>query len=88
MNVQLITKDDLLTFKHELLCDIAGMLSQKPSQPTKYIRSKQVRDLLKISAGTLVNYRIKKLLNPTKVAGVYYYSLEEIEGLLNGNSKP
>lgn len=86
MKIELLTKDDLAAFKQELLQDIAGIIGKGVTGKTQYLRSKDVRKKLNISAGTLVNLRIRGLLHPTKVAGVYYYPEDEIESLLRGNT--
>lgn len=84
--IELLTKDDLLVFKQELLQDIAVLLTQRPDHPKKYLRSKEVRKRLNISAGTLVNMRIRGVLTGTKIGGCYYYEEAQIESLLRGNA--
>jgi hypothetical protein len=53
----------------------------------EYLRTKEVREMLGgISSGTLQNLRIRGLLNPSKIEGVYYYRLSEVKALLNAGS--
>jgi len=87
MKIEILTTEHLATFKEDLLKDLAKLLASERKEPRKFLRSKQVTELLNISSGTLVNYRVRRLLNPTKVAGVYYYSEDEIKALLNGNNR-
>lgn len=89
MEVDLVTKEDLENFKKELLNDLAFLLS-KPDEntPTEYLRTKEVRKMLgNISPGTLQNLRVRGLLKPSKIEGVYYYRLDEVKELLSrGNA--
>ena len=86
MQIELITKQDFENFKRELLEALAAFTDKKT--PAKEgLRSKEVRQMLKISNGTLMNLRVKKLLNPTKIQGVFYFKLSEIEALLNAGTE-
>lgn len=87
MHIQeLATKQDLEALKTDLLKEFAAILSSGEAKTKEWVRSKEVRQLLGISTGTLQNLRIKRLLNPNKVEGVYYYRLSEIQALLNAGS--
>lgn len=88
MQVELITKQDLAHFKNELLQALVAYMSKQTSgQETEWLRSKQVKAMLNISNGTLQNLRVKGLLHPTKIEGVYYYRLSEIQALLNAGTE-
>jgi Helix-turn-helix domain len=87
MEIEIITKRDLEAFGQQLLHDLFDLLSQKHVEQEKpYLRSKEVRKLLGgISAATLQSLRVKGILKPTKIEGVFYYRMNEIKALLNGN---
>jgi hypothetical protein len=89
MNVELITREDLRQFKTELLEEFKTIVSKaKPSPHGKWLKSAQVRELLKISPGTLLNLRVNGHLRYTKVGGSFYYKYEDIELMLaNGPCK-
>lgn len=89
MSVEIITKEDLQLFRLQLLQDLKSLLEAK-AQPVekRWLRSSEVRKLLRISPGTLQNLRIGGRLHPSKVGGMLYYREEEIHGLLNGNGHP
>ena len=55
---------------------------------TKWLRSAEVRKLLKISPGTLQNLRIKGTLPYEKIGGTFYYAYADIVQLMGeiGNS--
>jgi hypothetical protein len=87
MNVELITREDLRQFKTELLADLTNIISKgsAPAQ-SKWMKSAQVRALLKISPGTLQTLRINGHLRYTKVGGSFYYQHDDIESMLSKNA--
>ena len=84
---QLITTDDLQELKLELLNEIKQLLKEQSGASTrKWLKSYEVRELLKISTGTLQNLRLNGTLPYTKIGGVIYYDAAEIQLMLkNGN---
>lgn len=84
MAVEILTKEDLNSFKEELLTDIKSMLTEQPYTQKKWLRSSEVRKMLNISPGTLQNMRINGTLPYTKVGGVMFYSYEEITKVMEG----
>lgn len=86
MATEIITTEDLQVFKDELLDDIKKLLNSK-SDPTakKWLKSYEVRKLLKISPSTLQNLRINGTLPYTKIGGLMYYDHDDIQTLLTTN---
>lgn len=90
MEIEILTKKDLEAFRKKLLLELAELITSVSSTNEKeYLRTKEVRELLGgISNGTLQSLRIKGLLKPSKIEGVFYYKLSEVKSLLNdGTSK-
>jgi hypothetical protein len=85
MNVELITKEDLKDFKNDLLNEIKAIVKPGDGQSRKWLKSAEVRKLLKISPGTLQNLRINGTLRYTKVGSIIYYKQEDIDKVLEGN---
>ena len=85
MAVQVITMEDLNEFRSLLLNDLKEIIHSKPQQAKQWLKSKEVRQLLNISPGTLQNLRINGTLTYTKVGGIMYYDNADIEKLLYGN---
>ena len=81
LNYQVVTKRDLLNFGNALLHEIQ---SGKPEadQPTQWLKSSEVRKLLKISPGTLQNLRINGTLNYNRIGGTLYYKYEDLKKLM------
>ena len=86
MSIEILTKDDLFQFKNELLSEIKKILkSEENSTLKKWLKSKEVIKLLKISPGTLQNLRINGTLTYTKIGGTLYYDNSDIEKILTTN---
>jgi hypothetical protein len=87
MAIEVITKDDLMEFRQELLKEISGLINKTPQQTQNWLRSNEVRKLLNISAGTLQNLRINRTLTFSKIGGTIYYNNDDIMNLLDANKK-
>ena len=86
MAATIITTEDLMEFKMELLDEIKQLLNNQSGHISKkWLKSPEVRELLGISPGTLQNLRINGTLPYTKVGGVLYYDYQEIMQVLEKN---
>ena len=86
MDIDIITKQDLQSFRAELLQELKQLFSKAmPHKQKQWLKSVEVRKLLKISPGTLQNLRINGTLRYTKIGGLIYYTYEDIEKLLEEN---
>ena len=85
MSVNILTKEDLVLFQDELLTQIKGLLNQSPVQTKKWLKTDEVKDLLKVSASTLQTLRINGTLTYSKLGGIIYYDYEHIENVLKKN---
>lgn len=87
MNLEIITKEDLKQFKTEMLDEIKQLIKPEDRQNKQWLKSAEVRKLLNISPGTLQNLRINGTLRFTKIGGMMYYKLEDINRLLEGGNQ-
>ena len=88
MSVEIITKEDLLEFEYRLLAEIRKLLSGGEKDGSKqWLKSCEVRKLLKISPGTLLKFRINGTLAFTRVGSILYYKLDDINKMLEGGMK-
>lgn len=81
LNYQLITKKDLLNFSNllfEAIKDVANVKTEIP----QWLKSSEVRKLLKISPGTLQNLRINGTLSYKRIGGIIYYKYDDIKKML------
>ncbi len=86
MPTSIITTDDLRDFKMELLEDIKKLLAKHSNgRLKKYLKSSEVMTLLQISPGTLQNLRINGTLPYTKMGGIIFYEVEEIQKVMTAN---
>ena len=81
LNHQTITKRDLLNFGNLLLSEFKT-LSHNTLQPAQWLKSSEVRKILKISPGTLQNLRVNGTLQFTRVGGIIYYKYEDLQKIL------
>lgn len=80
---QLITVEDLQQFKKQLLVElIAELKSQINIVPKKWLKSHEVRRLLKISPGTLQTLKSSGIISYSKMGGIHFYDYEEIQKTL------
>lgn len=85
--ISILTKQDLLDFKDELFKEILVLLNGTKIRKEEWLKSSEVQNLLKISAGTLQNYRINGTLPFKKIGATLYYKYQDIEKLLNGHNQ-
>lgn len=81
--VEIITKEDLQQFKNELIQEIRSIIKPTQSETKGWLRSTDVRKMLKISPGTLQNLRINGTLRFTKIGSIMFYKYEDIVCLLD-----
>jgi len=81
-----ITKEDLENLRHQLFADLRKLF-EKPEtpdpKPKEWLRSRDVKKMLSISDAALQNLRIRGLVHPVKISGLYYYKTEEVRSLFN-----
>ena len=90
MATQIITKEDLDEFREKLFSDIKELLAEKPPTadgPVKYLKSYQVKNMLRTSSATLLTLREKGIITYTKVGGTFYYKYEDILKVLEARKK-
>ena len=80
LNHQLVTKKDLLNVVNVLLKELNS--AKKEDKPAQWLKSSEVRKLLRISPGTLQNLRINGTLNFKRIGGIIYYKYEDIQNML------
>jgi hypothetical protein len=83
MAVEIITREDLMKFKRELLIELRDLIKEKSPDQPQWIKAPQVRKMLHISPGTLQNLRINGTLPYTKIGGVTYYAMADIEKVMS-----
>lgn len=93
MSLEVLTKEDLALFKSELFTEIKVLLNDssknnhKKEETSKWLKSHQVQRMLAISPGTLQNLRINGTIPFTKIGGVIFYSIDDINTILQRNKR-
>ena len=87
MAIEVITKEDLQQFKNELLTELKQVIKTDPTAGSqkKWLKSEEVKKLLKVSPGTLQTLRINRTLQYTKIGGIIYYDYEHIQKIMQQN---
>lgn len=88
---EIVTKEDLRQFGLLLLDKIQTIFKEKNSHQKElsdpeWIKTKAVRKLLDISAGSVQSLRVTQKVRCRKVLGSYYYNREDLMKLF-GNEK-
>ena len=89
---EIVTKEDLRQFGLILIDEIQGIFkemngTQKESFEPEWLKSKTVRKLLDISAGSVQNLRTTPKVRFKKVLGSYYYNKEDLQKLFDDEKK-
>jgi hypothetical protein len=83
-----ITTDDLEKLRRDLLEDLGKMLTVgQPAIPSGWMKSRDVRRMLNLSPGKLLQLRASGLLPYTKVGRIVYYEVSDIEKLMKAGKK-
>ena len=80
LNHQVVTKRDLLNFGNLLLNEIKSAAQKE--KIAQWLKSSEVRKLLKISSGTLQNLRVNGTLKFKRIGVIIYYRYEDINKML------
>lgn len=81
---QLLTIDDLETFKQELFVELRRMFGGNKGQESKrWLKSLEVRKLLNVSPNTLLRLRNTGTIPYTRIGGVIYYDIEDIQKIMS-----
>ena len=84
MALEIVTKEDLETFRISLLGDIKDLLANSsPTLNKPWLRGNEVKKLLGISEGSLQQLRVSGKLKGSKVGGIYYYRYTDIDKMMN-----
>ena len=83
-----VTKEDLRQFGLVLIDKIQTAFvkanyDEKESESPEWLKSKAVRKLLDISAGSVQNLRTSQKVRFKKVLGSYYYNKEDLQKLFD-----
>lgn len=86
MNIELLTRDDFMSLKVELIDEIKSIIQPQKEQK-EWLKSADVMRILNCSPGTLQNLRVNGSLPYTKMGGTLYYAYADVMKVLNGNKR-
>jgi len=88
---EIVTKEDLRQFGLLLLDSMRSIIQDNSNEAIgllqpEWLKSKAVRKLLDISAGSIQNLRMTQKIRFKKVLGSYYYNKEDLLKLFKDES--
>jgi hypothetical protein len=85
---QIVTLDDLEKFRVKLMMDIKMMLEGNLGKsPKRWLKSYEVRQMLKISPGTLHTLRSNGKIPFTRIGGLIFYDATELDRVLQDQKR-
>lgn len=89
MSINLVTKQELLVIKAEILLEIRTLLTTTPPKvpQRQWLKTWEVKEMLGISLGTLRNMRKNGKIEYTKVGGLLFYNYHHVVQLIEKNKK-
>lgn len=88
MAVNILTSEDLENFKRDLFNELKIILRNEAPSQKKWLKSDEVKKLLKVSPGTLQTLCINGTLEFTKLGGIIYYDNDHIQKTFANNLRP
>jgi len=83
MGIEFVTKEDLEAFRILLLQDIECLFIGRSVPAAKpWLKGKEVRNLLAISACTFQALLVTGKLKSTKIGGIHFYRYEDIKKMM------
>lgn len=83
MSAHVITIEDLETFKKELFVELKKLLSEMNAAPSgKWLKTYEVREILRLSQGSLQNLRLQGKLPFVRLGGIIYYKSEDVNAMM------
>ena len=85
MSVIVITEEALEYRLEKLVVDITNSIGKNDNIESRWIRSKQVKELLGISDSKLQTMRVNRSLTFSQIDGTYFYDRDSIMQILEQN---
>jgi hypothetical protein len=85
MSILVITAEDLERQLQKVVDEVKSAVTITDSNNVRWIRSKQVKELLGISDSKLQTMRINRSITYSQIDGTYFYDKESILSLLEQN---
>lgn len=87
MALEVVTKNDLIKFKIELLSEIRALLSipepeENNDEMRRWLKTNDVLRMLKISSSTLQTLRVNGTIPYSKIGNTLFYDIEDIQKVL------
>ena len=86
--MEIVTKEMFEDFKNELNVQLMELKNSVENKQTKKImKNRELKEYLGVSYSTLDKMRANNIIPFKKIMGNYYYSVEDIDSVLNIKNK-
>ena len=85
MSILVINAEDLERQLQKVVDEVKSAVTNNDSSNVRWIRSKQVKEMLGISDSKLQTMRINRSITYSQIDGTYFYDKESILSLLEQN---
>ena len=87
MNVNIVTQEEFLMLNQKVERVLELLQVRRPLTESEWLKSSEVKNILKCSDTSLKNYRDNGIIPTTKIGGTFYYAKSDVEKLLDSKSK-
>lgn len=85
MNVNIVTQEEFQVLNNKMEKVLELLQNSKPTTESEWLKSSEVKKILKCSDTSLKNYRDNGIIPHTQIGGTFYYAKNDVERLLNKN---
>jgi len=82
MNINLVTQEEFQVLNSKVEKVLELLENNKPTVESEWLKSSEVKKVLKCSDASLKNYRDTGILPSSKIGGTYYYAKAEVDKML------
>jgi len=82
MNVNIVTQEEFQVLNNKMEKVLELLQMSKPTIESEWLKSSEVKKILKCSDTSLKNYRDKGVIPFTQIGGTFYYAKKDVETLL------
>lgn len=83
MNVNIVTQEEFQALSSKVEKVLELLKNNKPTVESEWLKSSEVKKILKCSDTSLKNYRDNEIIPSTRIGGTFYYAKKDVENMLS-----
>ncbi len=83
MNINIVTKEEFQALSNKIEKVLDLLVKNKPTIESEWLKSSEVKRILKCSDASLKNYRDNEVFPCTRIGGTFYYAKKDVENMLS-----